>query len=121
MFLLAPLMFSILTPDTAIQALGVRVLQIEAFAEPLYAVSIVVTGALRGAGDTLAPSILNLISMWGVRITAAFLLAPRFGLVGVWLAMCGELCIRGILFLIRLLRGKWLTLPSLAKNGSEPQ
>ncbi|MDE7219127.1 MAG: MATE family efflux transporter [Oscillospiraceae bacterium] len=108
MFLMAPWMFSLLTPDPAIQELGSYVLRIEAFAEPLFAASIVVAGALRGAGDTLAPSVLNLVSMWGVRITAAMVLAPRFGLPGVWAAMCGELCIRGILFLIRLVRGKWL-------------
>ena len=108
MYLLAPWLFSLLTPDPAIRELGSRVLRIEAFAEPLFAASIVVAGALRGAGDTLAPSILNLVSMWGVRITAASLLAPRMGLVGVWLAMCVELCVRGVLFLVRLLRGKWL-------------
>ena len=71
MFLGAPLMFSMLTPDAAIRELGVRVLRIEAFAEPLFAVSIVTAGALRGAGDTLIPSMINLASMWGVRITAA--------------------------------------------------
>lgn len=108
MFLGAPLMFAMLTPDAAIRALGVRVLRIEAFAEPLFAVSIVTAGALRGAGDTLVPSLMNLASMWGVRITASVILAPRFGLVGVWTAMCTELCVRGVLFLIRLLRGKWL-------------
>lgn len=108
MFFAAPLMFSLLTPVLAIRELGVRVLRIEAVAEPLYAVSIVAAGALRGAGDTLVPSILNLASMWGIRITSAVLLAPRFGLAGVWIAMCGELCVRGILFLVRLLRGKWL-------------
>lgn len=108
MYVLAPWLFSLLTPDPAIRALGVQVLRIEAFAEPLFAASIVVAGALRGAGDTLAPSVMNLVSMWGVRITAASFLAPRMGLVGVWLAMCVELCVRGILFLVRLLRGKWL-------------
>lgn len=108
MFLGAPLMFSMLTPDAAIRELGVRVLRIEAFAEPLFAVSIVTTGALRGAGDTLIPSMINLASMWGVRITVASLLAPRLGLAGVWIAMCGELCVRGLMFLVRLLRGKWL-------------
>ena len=41
-------------------------------------------------------------------LTAAALLAPRIGLAGVWLAMCGELCFRGVLFLIRLLRERWL-------------
>ena len=108
MFILAPFVFRILTPDHAVQELGVHVLRIEAFAEPLFAVSIAAAGAMRGAGDTLIPSILNLASMWGVRITAAAFLAPRLGLAGVWIAMCGELCIRGILFLVRLLREKWL-------------
>ncbi len=108
MFLCAPFMFAMLTPDPAIRALGARVLRIEAFAEPLFAVSIVAQGALRGAGDTLVPILMNWASMWGVRITASVLLAPRFGLVGVWTAMCTELCVRGVLFLIRLLRGKWL-------------
>ena len=44
----------------------------------------------------------------------AVLLAPRFGLVGVWFAMCAELCTRGALFLLRLARGKWLDKGALA-------
>ena len=108
MFLLAPDVFMLLTPDPAVQSLGAFVLCIEAFAEPLYAVSISASGAMRGAGDTLVPSVLNLVSMWGVRITVAAFLAPRLGLAGVWLAMCAELCVRGILFLVRLLRERWL-------------
>lgn len=108
MFMLAPVVFMLLTPDPAVQSLGAFVLRIEAFAEPLYAVSISASGAMRGAGDTLVPSVLNLVSMWGVRITVAAFLAPRLGLAGVWLAMCVELCVRGILFLVRLLRERWL-------------
>lgn len=108
MYLLAPCVFAALTPDDAVRALGTQVLRIEAFAEPLYAASIVAAGALRGAGDTRVPSLLNLVSMWGVRLTAASFLAPRLGLRGVWLAMCGELCVRGVLFLLRLGRGAWL-------------
>ena len=50
----------------------------------------------------------NFIRRLALTLTAAMLLAPRFGLPGVWAAMCGELCVRGILFLIRLARGKWL-------------
>ena len=119
MFMLAPVAFMLLTPDPAVQSLGAFVLRIEAFAEPLYAVSISASGAMRGAGDTLVPSLLNLISMWGVRITAAALLAPRLGLTGVWLAMCGELCVRGILFLVRLLRERWLE-NSFIKTETKP-
>ena len=119
MFLLAPVMFAMLTPDLAIRALGVQVLRIEAFAEPLFAVAIVTSGALRGAGDTLAPSLFNLFSMWGVRVTVSILLAPRFGLPGVWTAMCGELCVRGLLFLVRLLRGRWIPAAVALPSPSE--
>ncbi|NCB93047.1 MAG: MATE family efflux transporter [Clostridia bacterium] len=108
MYLLAPLAFDMLTSDPEVRALGVKVLRIEMFAEPFYGMSIVIAGALRGAGDTLVPSIMNLVSMWGIRIVAASLLAPIMGLTGVWVAMCVELCIRGIMFLIRLLQEKWI-------------
>ncbi len=108
MYLFADVIFASLTNDPYVRELGVKILRIEAFAEPLYAASICTAGALRGAGDTLIPSILNLISMWGVRITLALVLAPMMGLTGVWIAMALELSVRGILYLIRLYRGKWL-------------
>ena len=59
-------------------------------------------------GDTLIPSIFCLASMWGVRIPLMALAAPRWGLIGVWCAMAFELCVRGALFLVRLLRDRWL-------------
>ena len=108
MFFVAPWMMAVLTPVLAVQTLGTGVLRIEAFAEPLYSVSITASGAMRGAGDTLMPSVLVLVSMWGVRIPASILLSSRWGLYGVWIAMCGELCFRGTVFLVRLLREKWL-------------
>lgn len=102
MFVFAPEMIGLLTPDENIRELGTAVLRIEAFAEPMYAASIVASGVFRGAGDTLVPSCLNFFSMWLVRLPVSAFLAPRFGLHGVWIAMCAELCIRGIMFLIRL-------------------
>ena len=109
MFFGAEFMFLLLSSDTLVRSLGADILKIEAFAEPLYAASIVCTGALRGAGDTLVPGILNLVSMWGVRITLSLLLVPNFGLYGVWIAMALELCFRGIIYLVILARGKWLS------------
>ncbi len=108
MFALAPQIMAMLTPDPTVRALGAQVLRIEAFAEPLFAASMVAAGALRGAGDTLIPSIFCLASMWGVRIPLMALAAPRWGLIGVWCAMAFELCVRGALFLVRLLRDRWL-------------
>jgi len=118
MYAAAPFMIGLLSPVESIRQLGTEVLRIEAFAEPLFAASIVCTGAFRGAGDTLAPSCMNFFSMWGVRLPLAAFLAPRVGLRGVWIAMCIELCVRGTLFLARLKTGRWLT---AAQHRSDPE
>jgi putative MATE family efflux protein len=97
MYFICPAIFHLLTPDAEVRSLATQVLRIELFAEPLFAVSIVSSGALRGAGDTLIPSILNLISIWGVRLVLSVLLVGDWGLAGVWFAMCVELCVRGVL------------------------
>ena len=114
LYVFAPHLMGIFTADAAVIALGARVLRIEAFAEPMFGASIVASGSMQGAGDSTGCFILNLVSMWGVRLTLAVLLAPRFGLVGVWVAMCAELCTRGALFLLRMARGKWLDKGALA-------
>ena len=114
LYVFAPQLMGIFTADAAVIALGARVLRIEAFAEPMFGASIVASGSMQGAGDSTGCFVLNLISMWGVRLTLAVLLAPRFGLVGVWAAMCAELCTRGALFLLRMARGGWLDKGALA-------
>lgn len=108
MYFICPWVLQFLTPDTSVQQLAVQVLRIELFAEPLFAASIVASGALRGAGDTFVPGMMNLISIWCVRITIAYFLAQTMGLYGVWVAMTIELCFRGILLSARLARGRWL-------------
>ncbi len=108
MYFLCPYVFSFLTPVKEVQQLGIDVLRIELFAEPLFAASIVASGALRGAGDTFVPGIINLVSIWGVRITMAYILSKNIGLYGVWIAMAVELSCRGLLFLYRLKKEKWL-------------
>ena len=101
MYIFCPFVFQLLTPSASVREIGVKVLRIGLIAEPLYAASIVVTGALRGAEDTFVPSLLNVISIWFVRITLQILLVTELGLNGVWIAMATELSIRGILLLIR--------------------
>lgn len=107
MFATAPLMMRLMTPDAEIIALGAEILRIEAFAEPMFAASIVCYGIFVGAGDTLAPSIMNFASIWLVRLTLACVLVPTMALKGVWIAMCIELCFRGVIFLSRLRFGNW--------------
>ncbi len=112
MYFAAPWMIGLLTADAQVRELGAAVLRIEAFAEPLYGASIITTGILRGAGDTLIPSIMNFISLWCVRLTLSYVLARPYGLRGVWVAMCVELCFRGLIFLVRFLRKRWINYSS---------
>lgn len=109
LYITAPLMMGLLSPDEQVVALGTQVLRIAAFVEPFYGASIIATGVFRGAGDTAIPSLFNFISMWAVRLPLAAILAPRVGLVGVWTAMAIELTVRGILFIIRMSGRKWHT------------
>ena len=108
MYVFAPEMIALMTPVEEITTLGTQVLRIEAFAEPMFAAAIVGNCICVGAGDTLKPSLINLFSMWGVRLTLAAVLAQWYGLQGVWVAMAAELTIRGLLFLARLRWGAWL-------------
>lgn len=107
MYVCAPVMMDIMTPVSAISSLGTEVLRIEAWAEPMYAASIVAYGAFVGVGDTLLPAIMNFGSIWLVRIPVAAFLAPVMGLRGVWIAMCVELIFRGSIFLWRMVGGYW--------------
>ena len=103
----APIFMGIMTPVEEVRQLGVLALRIEAFAEPMFAAAIVCYGVFVGASDTLIPSGMNLVSMWAVRIPLSAVLAITLGLQGVWIAMCTELCFRGVIFLVRLFKGSW--------------
>ena len=115
MYATAPWVMELMTPVEAIASTGAEVLRIEAWAEPMFAASIVVYGAFIGVGDTLIPAIMNFGSIWLIRIPLAALLAGTYGVKGVWIAMALELTFRGIIFLCRMRWGKWL------KGGNTPQ
>lgn len=108
LFIFAPQLMDMLSNDPEVISLGAKVLRIEAFAETLYGVSIVGYGCCVGAGDTMVPSVINLVSMWMVRIGLAVIITPIYGLVGYWIAMCIELNVRGLLFLWRIKGEKWM-------------
>ncbi|MBQ9652003.1 MAG: MATE family efflux transporter [Prevotella sp.] len=108
MYVSATELMALMTPMAAIYNLGASVLRIEAFAEPFFAASIVSYCVFLGAGDTLKPAIMNLCSMWFVRLSLAAILARDYGLKGVWTAMAIELTFRGTIFLWRLFSEKWI-------------
>ena len=104
LYIFAPEMIGIMTKDEAVRELGTKILRIEAFAEPMFGASIVAEGVFRGMGKTRITTVLNLISMWCVRLPASAWAATRYGLVGVWYVMCLELCFRGMIFILAMRR-----------------
>ncbi len=108
MFAAAPFVLAILSTDADVVALATICLRIELLAEPLFAASIVANGVFRGAGKTIAPSLINFISMWGIRVTHSLILTKSMGLQGAWIAMAVQLSFLGIAFLIKLAGNSWL-------------
>ena len=108
MWVFAPQVMGLLSQDPEVIVLGAKCLRIEAWAELLFGVSIVAYGCCVGAGDTLVPSAINLLSMWVIRLGLALFLIPRYGLAGYWFAMAVELSVKGVIFAVRIARGRWM-------------
>lgn len=78
-------------------------LQIDAFAQPFIAISLVITGALQGAGDTKSPMYSTIIGIWGIRVVGIYVLCLHFtmGIAGIWLVNAIDYILRSIFLLYR--------------------
>ena len=65
--------------------------------------------ALRAAGDAKFVMIAAVISMWVVRVSAAYFFTFTLGIgpAGVWIAMGADFIVRGICYYTRWRRGRW--------------
>ncbi|MBQ9265097.1 MAG: MATE family efflux transporter [Clostridia bacterium] len=110
MYIFAPFLISLLTPDTQVRQIGTMLIRICAFEQPFNAMSIVIAGALRGAGDTKVPFLCGLISMWGVRILFAWLtgIVLGGGVVAFWWCMVADLGVRSLFLYLRFRQGGWV-------------
>lgn len=100
---------SFFTADPHTAALAGHCLFVTAFAQLGFAASLIFSGALRGAGDTLAVMIVNLASTLGLRLIGVLVVTSIFhgGLVAIWYILAIELTIRGLLMYLRFLHGGW--------------
>lgn len=74
-----------------------------------WTLSFVLPNALRAAGDARYVMLVAAVSMWLVRVSAAYLLSFTFGIgpLGVWLAMAGDFIARGVFYSLRWKSGRW--------------
>ncbi|HEX2516060.1 MAG TPA: MATE family efflux transporter [Chloroflexota bacterium] len=97
------------TTDPAVIAAGVAGIRVVGLGQPLQAAAFVLGGALRGAGDTRTTLLVGGISMWGVRLTCAYVfgLLLGWGIPGIWIGWSADWCVRGVAFLIAFSHGRW--------------
>lgn len=94
--------------DAEVIAAGIVPLQIAGAFQIAMGANFVLSGALRGAGDTRWPLYTKVISTWGLRLPITFIvLLSGGGLVGVWIAMGADFCSQAILAYVRFRQGKW--------------
>ncbi len=95
--------------------------QLAPFARPLFAVVVLclvfdlkfnlLSGALRGAGDTAFPMWVNIASAWLLFVPALLILTPRYGLIGAWSCFVVHVVVMALLLEWRIRGDRWLLKP----------
>ena len=108
-YIFAPFLAGLFSEDQEVIDLVVKVLRIIALFQPFLCITLVITSALQGAGDTKFPMYSTFIGIWGVRVLGTYILGMKLnmGLVGVWLSYALDVTVRGIILMIRFMKGKW--------------
>lgn len=113
-YLISPYTFPLFASDgsaesAAIIALGSQVMLVAIFLEIGRCSNLVIINSMKAAGDVKFPTMLGIISMWGVSVLLSFILGIvlGWGLVGVWIAMACDEIVRGIVVFIRWNKGTW--------------
>ena len=81
----------------------------------IWPVSFTVPSALRAAGDAKVTMVISLASMWIFRIIFSYVLGGWLGLgvLGVWIAMVIDWCVRAVCMTLRYKAGKWKQIHSI--------
>jgi len=100
------------TNDEAVVELGTVFLRIVAILQIPLALTMVLAGSLRGAGDTRFIMLTTTIGMWGVRLPLAIIAGPWLALdvLFVWTAMIADWTVRMGLLLWRYRSERWKTI-----------
>ena len=95
------------TPE--IVSLGGRLLIMVGVIQPLQAIQFILSGALRGAGDTKFSAFSMLVTVLILRSGLAALLVTylKMGLIGAWYAMVADQIVRDLMILLYFRSGRW--------------
>jgi putative MATE family efflux protein len=107
--LLAHPIANIFTTDPAVVPYAVDTLRIIALGFVFYAYGMVLAAAFNGAGDTMTPTILNVLVFWLWEIPLAYVLSKTLGLGprGVYIAVAVAFSTLAVASAVLFRRGRW--------------
>ena len=108
-FIIPQFLVSLFTKDKDVIELATMALKIVSICQPFSGASMVLAGALRGAGDTKSVLLITYLGIFLIRIpiTYLFLDVLNLGLAGAWIVMTIDLAIRSSIAFYVFKRGKW--------------
>lgn len=110
------------TRDPEVARIGMVLLTFAALYQLFDAMYIIYNGALRGVGDTLVPSIVTGVLVWGVMLFGGYVVArhwPHLGVAGPWTVATLYGGILGVFMLLRFTRGRWQSVNLEREKGSD--
>lgn len=107
--LFAPYIMMPYTNDPEMIRQGSIALRVVGFVQVSQATQFILSGALRGAGDTRFPLYSTFVGVWGFRVVLSlvFVLWFEWGILGAWLGIAADQIIRSVFIYRRFKSGKW--------------
>ena len=102
--------FGIFTKNPEILALGKKIIFVEFFLEIGRSINIVMVRCLIAVEDVKFPAYMCIFSAWtfGVGFGYIFGIVMDMGLVGIWIGMAMDECIRGFILILRFRTLSWI-------------
>jgi len=102
---------SLFTMDSEVQVIGAAFIRILSPVFVAMAVAIVLGRSMGGAGATIPPMVVTIITLWVIQIPLAYFLTrfTEMGLRGAWVAMALAHVIQAFLIVVIFIKGKWKT------------
>lgn len=109
MFLGAEYLIKLFDNTPEVIEYGIICIKIFAIGMPIYGFGMTYSRALNGAGDSISPTKINIISFWIIEIPLAYILAVTldYGVSGVLSSVIVSELVMGILSFIVIKKGKW--------------
>jgi putative MATE family efflux protein len=106
-YIWAPEIIGVFNNDPVVIQHGALFMKYLAYTLAFIGTSIALERALAGAGDTIQPMVVSLVSLYIFRIPLCILLMKKYGLEGVWMGIIASHITTTILYAIIFKIGKW--------------